>query len=64
MNTTWGVIKPDYICTTASRQPTRICSVCDTNEFKDASLCYEDKFWLCPECLNRLKKLLYKENKE
>ena len=42
-------------------EPTRVCSVCGANEFKDAVLCYsEDKFWLCPECLKRLKKLLDK----
>ena len=61
MNTACGVIKPDYMRTTASMQPTRVCSVCGANEFKDAVLCYsEDKFWLCPECLKRLKKLLDK----
>ena len=61
MNTAYGVIKPDYMRTTANMQPTRVCSVCGENEFKDAVLCYsEDKFWLCPECLKRLKKLLDK----
>ena len=61
MNTACGVIKPDYMRTTASMQPTRVCSVCGANEFKDTVLCYsEDKFWLCPECLKRLKKLLDK----
>ena len=61
MNTACGVIKPDYMRTTASMQPTRVCSVCGANEFKDAVLCYsEDKFWLCPECLKGLKKLLDK----
>ena len=61
MNTAYGVIKPDYMRTTANMQPTRVCSVCGTNEFEDAVLCYsEDKFWLCPECLKRLKKLLDK----
>ena len=61
MNTAYGVIKPDYMRTTANMQPTRVCSVCGANEFKDAVLCYsEDKFWLCPECLKRLKKLLDK----
>ena len=61
MNTACGVIKPDYMRTTASMQPTRVCAVCGANEFKDTVLCYsEDKFWLCPECLKRLKKLLDK----
>ena len=65
MNTAYGVIKPDYMRTTANMQPTRVCSVCGTNELKDAVLCYsEDKFWLCPECLKRLKKLLDKSMEE
>ena len=47
--------------TTTSMEPTRVCSVCGAYERKDAVLCYsEDKFWLCPECLKRLKKLLDK----
>lgn len=61
MNTAYGVIKPDYVCTTTNMRATRVCAVCSANEFKDAVLCYsEDKFWLCPECLKRLKKLLDK----
>ena len=32
MNTAYGVIKPDYMRTTANMQPTRVCSVCGTNE--------------------------------
>ena len=61
MKTAYGVIKPDYVRTTTNMRATRVCSVCGANEFKDAVLCYsEDKFWLCPECLKRLKKLLDK----
>ena len=61
MNTAYGVIKPDYIRTTANMQPTRVCSVCGTNERKDAIAYYsKSEFWLCPECLKRLKKLLDK----
>ena len=61
MNTAYGVIKPDYVRTTTNMRVTRVCSVCGANEFKDAVLCYsEDKFWLCPECLKGLKKLLDK----
>ena len=61
MNTACGVIKLDYMRTTASMQPTRVCSVCGAYERKDAIAYYsEDKFWLCPECLKRLKKLLDK----
>ena len=36
MNTACGVIKPDYMPTTASMQPTRVCSVCGANEIGDA----------------------------
>ena len=65
MNTTWGVIKPDYMRTTTSMEPTRVCSVCGAYERKDAIAYYsKDEFWLCPECLKELKKLLDKENEE
>ena len=61
MNTACGVIKPDYIRTTANMQPTRVCSVFGTNELKYTGSYYtKDEFWLCPECLKRLKKLLDK----
>lgn len=65
MNTACGVIKPDYMCTTASMQPTRVCAVCRANELGYTGSYYtKDEFWLCPECLEKLKKLLNKENKE
>ena len=52
MNTAYGVIKPDYIRTTANMQPTRVCSVCGVYERKDAIAYYsKSEFWLCPECL-------------
>lgn len=61
MNTACGVIKPDYMRTTANMPPTRICSVCGANEFKYTVSYYsKDEFWLCPECLKKLKKLLDK----
>lgn len=61
MNTACGAIKSDYMCTTASMQPTRICSVCGMNELGYTGSYYaKDEFWLCPECLKRLKKLLDK----
>ena len=61
MNTACGVIKPDYMRTTASIPPTRVCAVCNTNELKYTGSYYsKDEFWLCPECLKRLKKLLDK----
>lgn len=45
--------------------PTRVCSICGAYEFNSA-IAYDSKaeFWLCPECLKKLKKLLDKENKE
>ena len=40
---------------------TRVCSVCGTNELGYTGSYYsKDEFWLCPECLNKLKKLLDK----
>ena len=61
MNTACGTIKPDYMRTTASMPPTRVCSVCGANEFEYAKSYYtKDVFWLCPECLKRLEKLLDK----
>ena len=61
MNTAYGVIKPDYIRTTANMQPTRVCSVCGAYELEYSGSCYsKDEFWLCPECLKGLKKLLDK----
>ena len=61
MNTAYGVIKPDYVCTTTSMEPTRVCAVWDANEFKYAYSSYNKSvFWLCPECLKKLKKLLDK----
>ena len=65
MNTARGVIKPDYMRTTASMQPTRVCSVCGAYERKDAIAYYSKaEFWLCPECLKGLKKLLDKSMEE
>lgn len=41
--------------------PTRVCAVCGAYEFNSA-IAYDSKtkFWLCPECLKKLKKLLDK----
>ena len=65
MNAACGVIKPDYMRTTANMQPTRVCSVCGINELGYTGSYYSrDEFWLCPECLKRLKELLDEENKE
>lgn len=43
--------------------PTRVCSVCGAYEF-NSTIAYDSKakFWLCPECLKKLKKLLGKED--
>lgn len=40
--------------------PTRVCAVCGAHEFKGAVVYSKAEFWLCPECLKRLKKLLDK----
>lgn len=40
--------------------PTRVCAVCGAHEFKDAGVYSKAEFWLCPECLKKLKKLLDK----
>ena len=61
MNTACVVIKPDYMRTTASMQPTRVCSVCGANELGYTCSYYsKPEFWLCPECLKKLKELLDK----
>lgn len=61
MNIAYGVIKPDYMRTTANMPLTRVCSVCGTNEIGyTGSYSSKDEFWLCPECLKGLKKLLDK----
>ena len=65
MNTAYDVIKPDYVRTTTSMEPTRVCSVCGAYERKDAIAYYSKaEFWLCPECLKGLKKLLDKSMEE
>ena len=61
MNTACSVIKPDYMRTTDSMPSTRVCAVCGVNELGYTGSCYaRDEFWLCPECLKGLKKLLDK----
>ena len=61
MNTDWGVIKRDDMRTTVSTEPTRVCSVCGANELGYTGSYYsKTEFWLCPECLKKLKKLLDK----
>ena len=42
-------------------EPTRVCAVCGVNELGYTGSYYsKDEFWLCPECLKKLKKLLDK----
>lgn len=42
-------------------EPTRVCAVCGTNELGYTGSYYsKSEFWLCPECLKGLKKLLDK----
>lgn len=42
-------------------EPTRVCAVCGVNELGYTGSYYSKaEFWLCPECLKRLKKLLDK----
>lgn len=61
MNTDWGVIKRDDMYTTVSIEATRVCSVCGANELGYTGSYYsKSEFWLCSECLKRLKKLLDK----
>lgn len=61
MNTVCAKLKPDNMCTTASTFPTRVCSVCNANELGYTGSYYaKDEFWLCPDCLEKLKKLLDK----
>ena len=65
MNTACDVIRPDYMRITANMPPTRACSVCGANELGYTGSYYiKPEFWLCPECIKRLKKLMDKENKE
>ena len=42
-------------------EPTRVCAVCGANELRYTGSYYsKPEFWLCPECLKGLKKLLDK----
>ena len=63
MNADWGVIKRTDMCTTVSMETTRVCAVCGANELGYTGSYYsKPEFWLCPECLEKLKKLLDEEN--
>ena len=45
-------------------EPTRVCAVCRANELGYTGSYYsKTEFWLCPECLKGLKKLLDKSTK-
>lgn len=42
-------------------EPTRVCAACRANELGYTGSYYSTtEFWLCPECLKNLKKLLDK----
>lgn len=41
--------------------PTRACSICNFVENPESNLIYNIG-WICPECKQRLKKILYSEN--
>ena len=44
-------------------EPTRVCAVCRANELGYTGSYYsKPEFWLCPECLKKLKKLLDEED--
>ena len=61
MNTTYGFIEQDYEPKATINEPTRVCSVCRANELGYTGSYYaKPEFWLCPECLKELKKLLDK----
>lgn len=61
MNNAWGFVKQDFPPRTTIEEPTRVCAVCGANELRYTGSYYSiPDFWLCPECLKRLKKLLDK----
>lgn len=61
MNNTWGFVEQDFPPRATSTEPTRVCAVCRANELGYTGSYYSrTEFWLCPECLKRLKKLLDK----
>lgn len=60
-DTTWAIIKLDHMNTVATMPPTRVCAVCGANELGHTGFYYaKDEFWLCPDCLKKLRKLLDK----
>ena len=65
MNITCGFIEHDYEPKATIKEPTRVCAVCRANELGYTGSYYsKSEFWLCPECLKKLKELLNEENKE
>ena len=65
MNTTCGFIEQDYEPRATIKEPTRVCAVCGTNELGYTGSYYsKPEFWLCPECLKKLKELMDKEDEE
>lgn len=58
MNTDWGVVRRD-----AMMPPTKQCLICDKLENPNANMVH-NAGWLCPECKNRLKRVLYPKEGE
>lgn len=44
-----------------SHEPTRVCAICDEQEFESDISKHE--FWLCPNCLSVLKDIIRNKNK-
>lgn len=40
--------------------PSRVCLICDTLEYPD-SMFSTNIGWICPECANRIKRVIYPE---
>ena len=53
-----GLLRKNY---TPMSMPSRICLICRKLEFPNATLCTEIG-WICPECAERIKRMIYKGN--
>lgn len=57
---------PDKITFPAANYPiyaSRVCKICGEFEFKDPKA-INNEFWLCPECISRIKNTIYGEAAE
>ena len=51
-----------YIPKTMPKCPTsHICTICGTYEYPESDVCTTE-LWLCQECVNRIKRMIYKGN--